>query len=107
MQSQTALRSMAINPVEIFFAALGRVGELAFDPGVVESAVEPAVSLEGLVDHHLDLPRNRNVGGQTARFAAAFLDHLDRVFRAFRHVVNDHDLRAFFCQPERRRPSDS
>ena len=107
MQSQTAFRSIAMTRSK--FSSLHWVvsENLPSIPALLKAQSSRPVSLDGLIDHHLDLSRNRNVGGQTARFAASFLDHLDRVFRTFRHVVSDHDLRAFFRQPQRRRLPDS
>src|SRR6516165_1976582 len=87
--------------IEIFLGALDCVAELALDARIVESAIQPPIVLDRLADNHFDLRGERHIGCDTTRLAACLLDHLDRAFRTFGHVIHDHHFRPFLCEPER------
>ena len=84
-----------------------RGGQYAFDAGVVERAIQPAVRPDHRVHHRLDLCHLRHVRLQTERLAARLADHADGFLGARPIHVRGRDLGAFAREYPRRGPSDA
>ena len=61
---------------------------------------EPPIGRDSLINHHLDLASDGDIGGDATRFAATLFDHLDYALGALGHIIRNHHLGAPFCEQD-------
>jgi len=107
MESHTPLTFDAHHRVIVGFGLLHERRDVAFDAGVVEGQIEPAICLHRMIDKRLDLRCDQDIRPLEAGRPAGVTNHRDCLLAALNIAIADDDSRPFTRKRDRRRATDS
>ena len=93
--------------VIVGFGLLDQRRDVAFDAGIVEGQIEPAICLHRMIDQRLNLGCDQHICPLEAGRPTGITDHRDCLLAALNIAITDDDLRPFARKRERCRAADS